>query len=173
MKRPREFEYFDRSAQGAIEVIKRIPCTFPAEQGFRHRDEFAIDSTHRHSVCGCRDSPRAPATPEKSPRFRGVLAVESSRIRTGDCGLLAGTAPRPAFVSVARLGGSLWLPILPGCETRSNHAAPTPTSDSRSSRARHSLCARSLIVLPLLDVRRSVSRQRTWAMIPVASSNNV
>ncbi len=53
LKRPGEFEYLDRSAQGRSNVIQRIPCIFPAEQGFRHRDEFETDWLHRHSVCGC------------------------------------------------------------------------------------------------------------------------
>ena len=57
-----------------------------------------------------RDEP-PPAHPEKSPRFRGVLAVEPSRIRTGDCGFRAGKTPRPVFVSVAELGGSVSPPI--------------------------------------------------------------
>jgi len=52
---------------------------------------------------------RTGAQPEKSPRFRGVLAVEPSRIRTGDCGFWAGKTPRPVFVSVAKLGGSVSL----------------------------------------------------------------
>ena len=48
LKRPGEFEYLDRSAQGRSKVIQRIPCIFPAEQGFRHRDEFETDWLHRH-----------------------------------------------------------------------------------------------------------------------------
>ena len=35
--------------------IGEIPCIFPAYQGIAFRDEFASDSTHRHSVCSCRD----------------------------------------------------------------------------------------------------------------------
>ncbi len=49
---------------------------------------------------------RTRAQPEKSRRFRGVLAVEPSRIRTVDCRFRAQTRPRTAFVSVANLGGS-------------------------------------------------------------------
>ena len=33
---------------------RRIPCIFPAHQGFRHRDGFAPDCLHRHSVCSSR-----------------------------------------------------------------------------------------------------------------------
>ena len=48
---------------------------------------------------------RTRVQPEKSPRFRGVLAVKLWRIRTGDCGFRAQKTPPPAFVSVAKLGG--------------------------------------------------------------------
>ena len=57
---------------------------------------------------------RTPAQPEKSPRFRGVLAVEPWRFRTGDCGFRAGKTARPVFVSVAELGGSVSPPTRPG-----------------------------------------------------------
>ena len=43
---------------------------------------------------------------EKTPRFRGVLAVKPSRIRTGDGGFASSKAQQPAFFSVAELGGS-------------------------------------------------------------------
>ena len=46
-------------------------------------------------------------TARNSPRFRGVLAVESSRIRTGDCGFWAWKTARPLLVSVGELGGSV------------------------------------------------------------------
>ncbi len=49
---------------------------------------------------------RSWAQSEKSPRFRGVLAVKPARIRTGDCGFRASMTPLPAFFSVAKLGGS-------------------------------------------------------------------
>ena len=45
--------------------------------------------------------------PWKMSRFRGVLAVEPRRTGTGDCGFGAQTTPRCAFVSVAKLGGSV------------------------------------------------------------------
>ena len=50
----------------------------------------------------------------KIPRFRGVLAVEVARIRTGDGGFRAQDTPRPAFFSVAKLGGSDSPSIRPG-----------------------------------------------------------
>jgi hypothetical protein len=42
----------------------------------------------------------------KIPRFRGVLAVEVARIRTGDGGFRAQDTPQPVFFSAAKLGGS-------------------------------------------------------------------
>ena len=69
----------------------RFPCIYPVDQGFRPRDEFAIDCTHRHSVCCCRDFPRASrvsprksrdsagfwpigfAQPNRRPRVRGTM----------------------------------------------------------------------------------------------------
>ena len=48
----------------------------------------------------------SPAPPRKSPRFRGVLAVKPSRIRTGDREFQADKASRLAFISVANFGGS-------------------------------------------------------------------
>ena len=56
---------------------------------------------------------RTRAQPEKSPRFRGVLAAKPSRIRTGDFGFRAWKTPHPAFFSVAKLGGSDPLSIRP------------------------------------------------------------
>jgi hypothetical protein len=50
---------------------------------------------------------RTRAQPEKSPRFRGVLAGKASHIRTGDGGLRAGKRAQPLFFSVADLGGSV------------------------------------------------------------------
>ena len=41
---------------------------------------------------------------EKTPRFRGVLAVKPWPTRTGDGGFRAQKALRPAFISVAKLG---------------------------------------------------------------------
>jgi hypothetical protein len=37
----------------------QFPRTFPVDQGFRPRDGFALACTHRHSVCGCGECPRA------------------------------------------------------------------------------------------------------------------
>jgi hypothetical protein len=54
---------------------------------------------------------RTPAEPEKSPRFRGVLAARPSRVRTGGCGFRAWEAPRPVFVSVGQSAGSVSLLI--------------------------------------------------------------
>ena len=46
------------------------------------------------------ETPRAtPAEPEKSQRFRGVLAARLLRIRTGDCGFRAGKTAWPAVGS--------------------------------------------------------------------------
>ena len=47
------------------------------------------------------------AQPTNSPRFRGVLAVEASRIRTGDYGFRAWKTARSVVVSVGKLGGSV------------------------------------------------------------------
>ena len=49
---------------------------------------------------------RISAQAEKSPRFRGVLGVRPSRIRTGDCGFRAANTLQPVSVSVAEFGGS-------------------------------------------------------------------
>ena len=68
----------------------------------------------------------------KFPRFRAVLAVWHSRIRTGDCGLLAGTPQQPAFVSLGTLSGSDSLSIR-DWEVESNSLQPLcPRSLSRS-----------------------------------------
>ncbi len=50
---------------------------------------------------------------EKFARFRGVLAVGFSRIRTGDGGFGASKAQQPAFFSVGKFGGSDSLSIRP------------------------------------------------------------
>jgi hypothetical protein len=51
----------------------RFPCIFPVDQGFRPRDEFAIDCTLRHSVCGCRDFAPANRDPARNSRaFAGL-----------------------------------------------------------------------------------------------------
>ena len=50
---------------------------------------------------------------EKFARFRGVLAVGLSRIRTGDGGFGASKAQQPALFSVAKLDGSDSLSIHP------------------------------------------------------------
>ena len=50
---------------------------------------------------------------EKFARFRGVLVVGLSRIRTGDCRFGALKAQQPAFFSVCKLGGSDSLSIRP------------------------------------------------------------
>jgi hypothetical protein len=42
----------------------------------------------------------------KFPRFRGVLAVGLSRIRTGDGRFATSKAQQPEFFSVGKLGGS-------------------------------------------------------------------
>ena len=44
--------------------------------------------------------------PQKFARFRGVLAVGLSRIRTGDAGFEAAKAQQSPFFSVAKFGGS-------------------------------------------------------------------
>ncbi len=85
-----------------------FPCTFPAEQGFpaqrRVRDRLAAPP---FSLLVQRFPARTPARLEKSRRFRGVLAVGPSRIPPGDRGFRAWRTPRPVFVSVAKLGGSV------------------------------------------------------------------
>ena len=48
---------------------------------------------------------RTVPQPEKSPRFRGVLAAWPRRIRTGDRVLRAWETSKPLTVSVARAGG--------------------------------------------------------------------
>ncbi len=92
--------------------FRRISLYFPCRSGKRqqrrvrsrlHPPPFSLRVRRRPA--------RTPAQPEKSPRFRGVLAVEPSCIRTRDCGLRAWKTPRPAFVSVASLGGSDSPPI--------------------------------------------------------------
>ena len=47
----------------------------------------------------------------KNPAIPRGLGRQPSRIRTGDCGFRARKTPRPVFVSVAKLGGSVSLPI--------------------------------------------------------------
>ncbi len=49
---------------------------------------------------------RTRARPEKTPRFRGVLAKVAPRKRTGDAGFVTSIAKRQAFISVGKFGGS-------------------------------------------------------------------
>jgi hypothetical protein len=64
--------------------VRGVPCTFPMDQGTDRRDEFALDSPHRHSVCCCRDclapSIEIGATQPVRADFRGLAIPES----TGD-----------------------------------------------------------------------------------------
>ena len=60
---------------------------------------------------GRRLSARTRAQAEKSPRFRGVLAVEPSQIRTGDCRCRGRMMPDAVFIHVAKFGGSDSLPV--------------------------------------------------------------
>jgi len=70
---------------------------------------------------------RTRAQPEKSPRFRGVLAVGLSRIRTGDGGFGASKAQQPTFFSVGKLGGSDSLQIRLGVLRVRILLAPPPS----------------------------------------------
>ena len=58
---------FEISALDPPEEVSfdEFPCIFPADQGIDSRDEFALDSFHRHSVSRCRDFAR---TLGNSPR---------------------------------------------------------------------------------------------------------
>ena len=50
----------------------RFPCIYPVDQGFRPRDEFAIDCTHRHSVRGVGDcATKTPGGGGSSREFAG------------------------------------------------------------------------------------------------------
>ncbi len=109
--RRKRWGILDRIAPGESDIDK-FPCIFPDHQGYSWRDEFATDCFHRHLVSGLQRRPVwIQASPEKFPRFRGVLGVEGRRIRTGDCGFRAQGELQPALFSVARLGGSDSLPI--------------------------------------------------------------
>ncbi len=59
--------------------LEGFPCTFPAEQGFRHRDEFAPDCAHRHSVCCCRESRANPCSLRRSSRDSAGFCAAGSR----------------------------------------------------------------------------------------------
>src|SRR5262245_50074250 len=76
------------------------------------RDGFAVDSPHRHVVCGCGDF--APATsehPTKHRAFAGSWERGHSSIGTGDGEFRADGGQGVAFVSVAKFGGPDSLPI--------------------------------------------------------------
>jgi len=83
-----------------------FPCIFPADQGFAPRDEFATDCTLRHLVCRRRDFSVRARGGRENPAIPRSFGRGASRIRTGDCGFRAQRRPRPAFFSVAKLGGS-------------------------------------------------------------------
>ncbi len=101
-------------ARGFAHPNRRLRVPSPKEAAARvflccqvGRFGFALDSPHRRpglsrailrvrillappfSLLLQRLPARTPAQPEKSPRFRGVLAVEPWCIRTGDCGFRA------------------------------------------------------------------------------------
>ena len=92
--------------------IRAISLYFPVDQGIgaqrRVRAGLPAPPT---SLLWQRLPARTRVQPEKSPRFRGVLAVKPSLIRTGDCGFRAWKTAQPVFFSVAKLGGSVSLPI--------------------------------------------------------------
>jgi len=72
---------------------------------------------------------------EKFARFRGVLGVGLSRIRTGDAGFGAWTPLQPAFFSVGKLGGSDSLQIRRGLLRVRILLAPPPSLPSQRLRA--------------------------------------
>jgi hypothetical protein len=53
----------------------RFPCTFPAYQGFRPRDEFPPDCPHRQLVRVIGDDDAGMPMPPKTPCLRGVLGA--------------------------------------------------------------------------------------------------
>ncbi len=73
---------------------------------------------------------------EKFARFRGVLAVGLSRIRTGDGGFGASKAQQPAFFSVGKLGGSDSLQIRLGVLRVRIRISPPPSLLLQRLRAR-------------------------------------
>jgi hypothetical protein len=68
-----------------------FPYIFPANQGFRLRDEFATDCTHRHLVCGCGDFPRALGHSLRNPRDSAGSWPPSPRVSEPET---AGSGPR-------------------------------------------------------------------------------
>ena len=108
--------------------IVRIPCIFPADQGVGPGDGFARDWLHRQPVCGCRDF--APATrdhPRNSRAFAGSWERGHGRIGTGDGELRADSGELVAFVSVAKFGGPVSLPIRLIGNTGSSNSLRSPS----------------------------------------------
>ncbi len=92
--------------------FRRISLYFPCRSGKRQQRRVRSRLPPPPSSLPLQRLPtRTRAQPEKSPRFRGVLAARLSRIRTGDCGVKAWKPLRPVFVSVGKLVGSVSLPI--------------------------------------------------------------
>jgi hypothetical protein len=90
-----------------------FPCIFPVDQGSDSRDEFAIDSTHRHLVCCCRDS--APPRRHIPRTLRDSTGSWARRVRetepeTGGFG--PGRRPAPVYLCrrVRRFGFAVHSP---------------------------------------------------------------
>ncbi len=83
--------------------LGQFRCTFPVDQGFRSRDEFAIDCAHRHSVCGCGDFRRA--LPQSLRILRDSagswrLSQIGSEPETAASGRVPGGGPRSSLLAV-------------------------------------------------------------------------
>ncbi len=121
-----------------------FPCIFPADQGIRCRDGFALACTHRHLVCACgdralgtRDRPgislvvagfgrTAKPNPNRRPRVSGPLGA-AGRVR------LCCQVPRFQFASDSRQR-------MPVCSRYSSYAlwfgrgtVPSASADSRNT----------------------------------------
>ena len=93
--------------------LEETPCTFLADQGIRRRDEFAVDSTHRHPGCGCRDfPPGSEGGSGKAREFAGCWRLRSfdteaeTRLSRGDSSRLVRLSLQS--ISVVRIGDAVY-----------------------------------------------------------------
>jgi hypothetical protein len=93
---------------------------------------------------------------EKFARFRGVLAVGLSRIRTGDGGFRVRMTPQPVYFSVAMLSGSDSLSIRPS--QRKNFRDPSREFEFSA-----------VIFPPVFGLAR---RMTQWSRLKTASEEN-
>lgn len=101
------FGYFGAAGRAKEAGLQINSLYFPRRSGISVRRRVrTILPAPPFSLVLQRLRARIRIQPEKTPRFRGVLAIKPWPTRTGDGGFRAQKAQRPAFISVAKLGGS-------------------------------------------------------------------